>query len=216
LNLVLARYREQVKFIYIDPPYNTGSDEFVYKDRYQHSSWLTMMCQRLMLGRNLLCFDGVAFLHVDEHEQRYLRLLIADIFGEDNYLAPFIWIARAGKTVTQRGVQIIHEHLECAAKSSNNARVRLVEKKVMDCPYRDDKGPYQRELLRQWGGQHDRREERPTLYFPIRTPFGVDVYPIRPDGTDGCWRASREAVSRMLDAGDLDFVRREKTGEIIV
>jgi len=69
LNLLQQRYREQVKCIYIDPPYNTGSDGFLYKDRYQHSSWLSMMEDRLRAGREALTEDGVMFASIDDRER---------------------------------------------------------------------------------------------------------------------------------------------------
>jgi adenine-specific DNA-methyltransferase len=215
LNLLMERYRGQVKCIYIDPPYNTGSDEFIYRDRYQHSSWLTLMDNRLVMGRILLSLEGLFFTHIDEREQARLDGLMQSIFGDGSSLGPFIWIARVGKAVTERVLQVKHEYVMCACKSERS-RLKLVEKKVEHCRFSDDRGGYNREQLRQWGGQHDRREDRPTLYFPIPSPFGVAVYPKRPDGSDGCWRASREQVEKMLAAGDLDFVRDGHTGEITV
>jgi adenine-specific DNA-methyltransferase len=216
LNLLQERYRERVKCVYIDPPYNTGSDEFLYRDNYQHSSWLAMIENRLWAAKSLLILQGLIFINIDEREQARLESLVEQVFGSGNSLGPFIWLARAGKAVTERKLQVAHEYVLCAAKSLADTRLELVQKRVSDCKYSDDRGRYNRELLRQWGGQHDRREDRPTLYFPIPTPFGVDVYPKRPDGSDGCWRASREQVEKMLLVGDLDFVRDENTGEITV
>jgi adenine-specific DNA-methyltransferase len=77
LNLLLEKYRGKVKCIYIDPPYNTGSDEFLYKDRYQHSSWLSMMADRLDKAKELLSEDGAIFIHIDENEQSRLRMLVS-------------------------------------------------------------------------------------------------------------------------------------------
>ena len=214
LNLLQARYREQVKCIYIDPPYNTGSDDFTYKDRYQHSSWLAMMHDRLCRSAFLLAPEALVFVHIDEREQARLDGLMERIFGMGNSLGPFIWLARVGKAVTERMLQVKHEYVMCA-RASDNATLKLTEHKVTG-RYQDDRGRYNREQLRQWVGQHDRREDRPTMYFPIPSPFGVDVYPRRPDGSDGCWRASQKEVEKMLKAGDLDFVRDEKTGEVKV
>ncbi len=76
LNLLLNKYREKVQTIYIDPPYNTGSDEFLYRDRYQHSSWLTMMENRLSLARELMRDDGVIFVSIDDNEVSGLRMLM--------------------------------------------------------------------------------------------------------------------------------------------
>ncbi len=215
LNLMQRRYREKIKCVYIDPPYNTDSGDFLYKDDYQHSTWLSMINDRLCMTVSMLRADSLAFIHIDEREQTRLDILMQQLFGIDNLLGPFIWMARVGKAVTERVLQVKHEYVMCA-RVSNRGRFELVRNKVASCRYKDERGGYDREQLRQWGGQHDRREDRPTLYFPIPTPFGVDALPMRPDGSDGCWRASREQVAKMIDAGDLDFVRDSKTGEITV
>ena len=68
LNLLQERYREQVKCIYIDPPYNTGNDEFLYKDNYQHCSWLAMMGDRYIKGKNIVDRDGIYFIRIDDNE----------------------------------------------------------------------------------------------------------------------------------------------------
>lgn len=86
LNLMLEKYKNGVKCIYIDPPYNTGGDEFVYKDNYQHSSWLTMMENRLKLANKLLKDNGAVFIQIDYHELSRLKLLCDSIFGEDNFV----------------------------------------------------------------------------------------------------------------------------------
>ncbi|HRS32547.1 MAG TPA: site-specific DNA-methyltransferase [Rectinema sp.] len=215
LNLMQRRYREKIKCVYIDPPYNTDSGDFLYKDDYQHSTWLSMMNDRLCIVAPILRPDTLAFIHIDEREQTRLDMLIQQLFGADNLLGPFVWIARVGKAVTERVLQVKHEYVMCA-RVSDKGRLELVKTDVANCRYKDERGGYDREQLRQWGGQHDRREDRPTLYFPIPTPFGIDVFPRRPDGSDGCWRASREQVAKMLEAGDLDFVQDSKTAEITV
>ncbi len=88
LNLLLERYREQVKCIYIDPPYNTGNDEFLYKDNYQHSSWLTMMYDRLILGRKYMQENGAIFISIDDNEVQHLRK-IGDILWDP--IGTFVW-----------------------------------------------------------------------------------------------------------------------------
>ncbi|WP_346557002.1 site-specific DNA-methyltransferase [Mannheimia haemolytica] len=90
LNLLQERYREQVKCIYIDPPYNTGNDGFIYKDNYQHSSWLSMIFDRLSLGKNLLSNGGVQFQSIDDKEQANFKQLSSYIFGESNFVANVI------------------------------------------------------------------------------------------------------------------------------
>lgn len=82
LNLLQARYREQVKCIYIDPPYNAKSSEILYKNSYKHSSWMTLMENRLVLGANLLTNDAVSVIAIDENENSKLLMMLEDIFSD--------------------------------------------------------------------------------------------------------------------------------------
>jgi adenine-specific DNA-methyltransferase len=91
LQLMQERYREQVKCIYIDPPYNTGTDEFIYRDQYQHSSWLAMMYHRLALAKRFLHSFGAIFVSVDDNEQAHLRLLMDELHGENNLITSMVW-----------------------------------------------------------------------------------------------------------------------------
>ncbi|MFS8158994.1 MAG: site-specific DNA-methyltransferase, partial [Candidatus Roizmanbacteria bacterium] len=133
-------YHEQVKMIYIDPPYNTGSDGFVYQDdrkftveEFQelagvdeekakkilsfvnsksnsHSAWLTFMYPRLYIAKQLLKDDGVIFISIDGNEVAQLRILMNEIFGEENFVAQFIW-NNEGNIDNQRKVKINHEYI---------------------------------------------------------------------------------------------------------
>lgn len=88
---LLRRYEGKVKCIYIDPPYNTGSDSFMYNDKFNRSSWLTFMKNRLLLAKDLLSSDGTIFIQIDENQSHYLKVLCDEIFGEDNFLNEIIW-----------------------------------------------------------------------------------------------------------------------------
>jgi adenine-specific DNA-methyltransferase len=91
LNLLQERYREGVKCIYIDPPYNTGNDGFLYKDSYQHSSWLTMMEDRLLQARRGLSQDGVIFISIGREELFHLQLLCDRALRAENRIADLVW-----------------------------------------------------------------------------------------------------------------------------
>lgn len=86
LSSLLKRYEGKVKCIYIDPPYNTGSDSFNYNDKFNHSTWLVFMKNRLELAKRLLKDDGVIFVQCDDNEQAYLKVLMDDVFGRDNFV----------------------------------------------------------------------------------------------------------------------------------
>nr|WP_307916187.1 site-specific DNA-methyltransferase [Mycoplasmopsis bovis] len=82
---LLKRYEGKVKCIYIDPPYNTGNDSFNYNDKFNHSSWLVFMKNRLELAKRLLRDDGVIFVQCDDNEQAYLKVLMDEIFEKNNH-----------------------------------------------------------------------------------------------------------------------------------
>lgn len=84
-------YTNKVKLIYIDPPYNTGSDSFKYNDKFNHSTWLTFMKNRLEIAREFLSDDGVIFVQCDDNEQAYLKVLMDEIFGRENFVNSIIW-----------------------------------------------------------------------------------------------------------------------------
>ncbi|MBY0380265.1 MAG: site-specific DNA-methyltransferase, partial [Burkholderiales bacterium] len=79
-------YQGKIKLIYIDPPYNTGNDGFKYNDKFNHSTWLTFMKNRLVIARELLREDGVIFVQCDDNEQAYLKVLMDEIFERDNFV----------------------------------------------------------------------------------------------------------------------------------
>ena len=86
LHSLKKRFAGRVKLIYIDPPYNTGNDSFKYNDAFNHSTWLTFMKNRLEVARDLLRNDGIIFIQIDSEERDYLKVLLDDIFGRENYL----------------------------------------------------------------------------------------------------------------------------------
>jgi len=91
LNLLQVRYREQVKCIYIDPPYNTEKDDFLYKDGYKHSSWATLLSDRLSLSSRLQHSIGLLFISIDEHEVATLRHVASTVFDTNSFAAELIW-----------------------------------------------------------------------------------------------------------------------------
>ncbi|BBL63942.1 site-specific DNA-methyltransferase [Methanosarcina mazei] len=98
LNLLLNKYTEQIKCIYIDPPYNTGKDKFPYKDRYMHSCWLSLLSQTIQSSKGILTLDGIFFCSIDSNEAHNLKQVFNEYFGSDNYLADLIWDLGTGTT----------------------------------------------------------------------------------------------------------------------
>ncbi len=137
LNLMRERYREQVKCIYIDPPYNTGSDGFIYRDNYQHSCWMSMIADRIAQGLAFSKIDGAILASIDEIEQVNLRKLFDASWGNENYIIDFVWAA--GRKNDSRLVSISHEYMICYARSKQYLNDNKIEwrqrKKGLDAIY---------------------------------------------------------------------------------
>jgi len=118
LNLLQENYREQVKCVYIDPPYNTGKDGFPYKDKYQSSSWLSLISDRIYLSANYLNKKGIFYSSIDDNEFYTLKFLLNINFGKNNYLADLIWDLNTGTTAGH--FTRSHEYILAYAKDKLN------------------------------------------------------------------------------------------------
>ena len=123
LKVLNFTHSSQIDAILIDPPYNTGKNDFVYNDRfvdkedgYRHSKWLSFMAKRLDLSKNLLKPTGAIFIHIDENEMAQLKLLCDRIFGEQNFIESFIWIKNSSKN-DSRTTSTLHEYVLCYARN---------------------------------------------------------------------------------------------------
>ncbi len=187
LKSLLPEYEGLIKCIYIDPPYNTGNESWVYNDNVnhpnikkwlgevvgkdgedltRHDKWLCMMYPRLKLLHKLLAKEGAIFISIDDNEQAHLKLICDEIFGENNFLTQFCW----RKTDNQANIGLIanvKEYILCYAKSKPNVvlgKVQLSEKAKKEYRYSDDKGFFRRDILfHKTRGRH---------YFDVITPNG--------------------------------------------
>lgn len=119
LHCLRKQFRGKVKLIYIDPPYNTGNDSFGYNNSFNHSTWLTFMKNRLEVARELLTADGVLFASCDDNEQAYLKVLMDEIFGRDNFVTNFVVIRAEGGGLAKQVVKG-HDYLLTYAKNIEN------------------------------------------------------------------------------------------------
>ena len=117
LSSLLKRYSEKIKCIYIDPPYNTGSDSFKYNDKFNHSAWLTFMKNRLELAKKLLSNDGFIFVQIDDNEQAYLKVLMDEIFGREKFIGTIVYRRRKSQANLSKNLSIIHEYILIYKKS---------------------------------------------------------------------------------------------------
>jgi adenine-specific DNA-methyltransferase len=112
LHTLKEEFAGKVKLIYIDPPYNTGNDSFQYNDSFNESTWLTFMKNRLEIARDLLSKDGKMFIQCDDNEQAYLKILMDEVFKQQNFVETFVWKntdnAPALSKKTRKNVEFIH------------------------------------------------------------------------------------------------------------
>lgn len=161
----------QVKLIYIDPPYNTGNDSFNYNDKFNHSAWLCFMKNRLEIAKEFLRDDGVIFVQCDDNEQAYLKVLMDEIFGRENFVANFIWQKKSSGGQHANFVLDFHEYILCYAKhiSSLNAfKMPRTEKQIESFKFEDEfvttRGKYLTSPLK------SHLEYRQTLIYDIECP----------------------------------------------
>ena len=219
LKSLMPFYYNKVKCIYIDPPYNTGNEKWVYNDKVnspqikawlnkvvgaegedlcRHDKWLCMMYPRLKLLHDLLSEDGVIFISIDENEVYHLRNIMDEIFGVSNFVESLIWKSRLGKGATSQLTAKLHEYVIVYSKNINQINFKT-DKRFSN---KDSK-----ERLRQWG-QGDRKEDRPTMYYPILSKEFGEIYPTKPDGTDGRWRVSKKTMEEFIDLGIVTFEKQ--------
>lgn len=243
LKHLLKSYWRKVKLIYIDPPYNTGSDEFIYKDNFgfdanslitklgiseeealrivemtntgssSHSAWLTFMYPRLYLSRQLLSDNGVIFISIDDRELSNLKFICDEIFGENNFLGN---ISRATGTTTGQDANKIGsslDHLLVYQKSDlfSLNRLELDEADTARFSQEDEKGKYSLLQMRKTGNS-DRREDRPSMYFPVISPSGKEVFPIGPGGYESRWRFGESTYKEYL-TNNMIVWQQSRSGE---
>ena len=127
LHSLKEEFTGKVKLIYIDPPYNTGNDSFAYNDNFNHSSWLTFMKNRLEIARELLKEDGAIFVQCDDNEQAYLKLLMDDVFGRENFISTIVWKRKRGRDNSARWFSKAHEYFLAFAKQKSILNFNLIE-----------------------------------------------------------------------------------------
>lgn len=190
LKALEQEYTGKVKCVFIDPPYNTGSAFEHYDDGIEHSLWLSLMRDRLELLRRLLSDDGSLWITIDDNEAHYLKVLCDEVFGRKNFIANVVWEKSDSPKMDSQFFSSRHDHLLVIAKNIEVVQLsRLaVETQGHYNKVASDGRRYYTKPLRAMGSGEDTREARPSMYFPLTAPDGSDVFPKKPDGTDGRWR----------------------------
>ncbi len=213
LNLLKHKFKDSVKTVYIDPPYNTGNDGFLYKDSYRHSSWLSMMENRLEVAKELMSEDGAIFVNIDNNEIKNALFLLDILFRKENFIENIIWRKKSGGG--QQDEYLVTEHDYILLYAKDKAKFKVIDKEIPvkenEYKYYDKakKRKYKRVKLAKWGsGSY--KEDRPTMFFPLIAPDGSKVYPKAPDGKEGRWRYGKSKIEEMLKNDDIDW---EKANE---
>ncbi|AEJ38632.1 Site-specific DNA-methyltransferase (adenine- specific) [Sulfobacillus acidophilus TPY] len=198
LKALLPIYAGQVKCIYIDPPYNTGEEKWVYNDNVnspmmrdwlgkvvdkedltRHDKWLCMMMPRLKLLHMLLSEEGAIFVSIDDNEVHHLRPLLDDIFGENNFIASLVWQKKVSPSNDAKWFSSDHEYVVVYAKKKDIWRPNRLERTAAQLdfyqnPDNDPRGPWNSVAYT----CNKSKEERPNLFYPIRNPnTGQVIYP---------------------------------------
>ena len=232
MKLLQRSYAGKVKLIYIDPPYNTGG-EFVYSDHYGenldhylkytgqkdgegfktssntessgrfHTNWLNMMLPRLKLARNLLQQDGLIFVSIDDNEVEHLKLLLNEIFGEENFVDLIVWKKRYGGGAKEKYLVTMHEYILVYCKTIeflSDIFVPLSDEQIERYYKSTDekygtRGPYRTHPLEAMKSFDDREN----LNFPITAPDGTEVWPKRQ------WRWGPDRAMQALADGEIEF-----------
>lgn len=166
LHTLNEEFAEKVKLIYIDPPYNTGGDGFKYNDKFNHSTWLTFMKNRLDTAKKLLRKDGVIMVHCDDNEQAFLKILMDEVFKPFNFQATIVTNA----TPNGRDYGFFaqnQEYIHVYSKDSSAAVLNKVDvKDTSKYNKEDEKGPYYLHPLFN-SNSNFHKGNRPNLYYPF-------------------------------------------------
>lgn len=225
LHTLKKEFAGKVKLIYIDPPYNTGSDSFGYNDRFNHSAWLTFMKNRLETAKELLREDGVIFVHCDNNEMAESKLLLNEIFGKEQFIET-ITIVNNPRGRDYGGIANMHEFIHIFSKNEQKYSMHKIVDKSKKFKYKDDKGGFEtRELRNRNTAFNDKN--RPNLCYPFfinpkskldngflelslqpKTGF-VEVMPAKSKGIQTVWRWGKPKAQKNLNVDVVGKAMRE-------
>ena len=173
LSVLNYTHKGKIDVIYIDPPYNTGGNDFLYNDKiidkedsYRHSKWLSFMSKRLILAKKLLKLTGIIFISIDDNEQSQLRILCNDIFGEENYVACIANVNNPKGRSNSKFIARAHEYVLIYKKKETTVFGWSINEKIIRRYNKiDNQGKKYREIDLRKTGDNDRRQDRPNLFY---------------------------------------------------
>ena len=185
LYLLEKTHKGKVDVIYIDPPYNTGKDDFKYDDKmiseedsFRHSKWISFISKRIEQSKKLLTDDGIIFISIDDNEQAAMRFICDDIFGESNRVATFVWKKRY-QGAKEKHIVVVQEYILMYCKN----------KELLPSLFVPSDEEYAKKYFKntdEWGSYRTQpleagksMDDRPNLIFPIEAPDGTIIKPKR-------------------------------------
>lgn len=202
LKALEQEFAGQVKCVYIDPPYNTGSAFEHYDDNLEHSTWLSLMVPRLRILRNLMSDDGSIWISIDDDEGHYLKVLCDEVFGRDNFINTVIWEKKFSPQNDAKWLSDSHDFVLVYAKVKATWRPNLLERTTdMDDRYsnpdNDPRGPWASSDLTV-------RTYNESCDYPITTPSGRVVTP----SESRCWGVNKERFDELVSDNRIWFGAR--------
>jgi adenine-specific DNA-methyltransferase len=230
LRLLRQSYFGKVKLIYIDPPYNTQSDAFIYRDDFTakqgevlaqlgysrdnidyiqniygartHSGWLSFMYPRLLLAKDLLRDDGVIFISIDDNEQAQLKLLCDEVFGQENFVANVLWQKKYAVSNDDPGIGVMHDHILAYKKSDAFERNLLPRTDLQNARYSNPDNDARGDWASDNYVSNKSKTERPSLWYAIKHPkTGDEIWP----DEHAVWRYSQEKHQQMIEENRLHW-----------
>jgi adenine-specific DNA-methyltransferase len=220
LNLLQTKYLKQINCIYIDPPYNTGGDGFIYKDGYKHSSWLSLLNDRVRLSKNFFNDkQGIFMSSIDKHEMFSYKHLLDSIFGESSFVNAIVNVNNPKGRSDQKHLPTAHDNILFYANSEAKTYGWNPEEHVLRRYNKvDEHGNRYREIDLRKTGDNDLREDRPNMfyYFYYNESTGdfypsyedkeesgyIKIIPLRADGREGRWRwgidTAKEKINNLI------------------
>ena len=205
LRLLERRLRGEVDLVYIDPPYNTGQDQFRYKDNYQHSSWLSLIGTRLDLALPLLATDGVLACSLNDDETFRAGVMFDGLSPRLSRLGEFVWRTRNTDNRVLTRLSVDHEYIHVFAGRGTRLEGRVIDRSNFKNPDQDSRGPYTTDPLTGKANAQD----RPNLHYVIVNPDTGDEYPPHPDFG---WITDREGLDALLMDQRVYWPRNPKSG----
>ena len=200
LTVLNYTHSSMIDVIYIDPPYNTGNNDFKYNDRfvekedsYRHSKWLSFMSKRLRLARSLLKDSGIIFISINDIENSQLKLLCNEIFGEENFISNMIWHSRQNvDSRSLNGASNDHEYVLCFSKHSDSRiRGKIINTNKYTNPDNDPRGTWMSSPIDGLAT----KENRPNLHYTIiNSETGKEYNPSPATG----WRFQKSTLEQMI------------------